>query len=727
MLNQNIKPRLYQETILATAALKNSLVVLPTGMGKTLISVLLIVQRLKQYPNGKTIILAPTRPLCEQHLKTLKSQLTIDENLVTLFTGQIKPEKREILFKEKQIIITTPQGLEHDLINNRIKLKDVSLLVVDEAHRAVKNYAYTFIAKQYNKQARFPRILALTASPGADLEKIQEVCTNLYIEDIEVRSSESPDVKPYIQDVKINYIKVDLPESFKKVQKFLKDCYKSKINELDAYNYLKKNDLVSKLDLLKAQAKLHSFIAQGDKSFEILKSISLCAEATKVQHGLEMIETQGVAATYAYLEKIMQDALTSKTKAVQNLAKDLNFRSAYHLTKQYFELKIEHPKQHELLNLIKRNSEKRIIVFTNYRDTGASLLNRINEITKAELFVGQAKRNGHGLSQKQQKALIEQFSNGDFNVLLATSVAEEGLDIPQVDLVIFYEPVPSAIRSIQRRGRTGRLEKGEMIMLIAKGTRDEAYRWSSHHKEKRMHRILQDLKKSLSLNPREKDAKLEQFSEELTVVVDDREKHSNIVKNLIDLNVTLKMERLDHGDYLLGSRVGVEFKTQKDFVDSIVDGRLLTQIKDLKRNFEKPLLIIEGSEDIFSQRNIHPNAIRGMLSAIAVSYQVPIIYTKSSHETASLFAVIAKRELSQGHKVHQTHTQKRKVLKDQQEYIISSIPGVGSTLSKPLLRQFNSIKNIANAELSDLEQIEGIGVKKAKEIQRVLTEKYNLD
>ena len=377
----------------------------------------------------------------------------------------------------------------------------------------------------------------------------------------------------------------------------------------------------------------------------------------------------------------------------------------------------------ELKNIIKENKEKKIIVFSNYRDTAANL---VSEIPNSKLFVGQAKRNGHGLSQKQQKELIEQFSNNEFQTLVATSVAEEGLDIPQVDLVIFYEPVPSAIRSIQRRGRTGRLEKGEMIMLVTKNTRDEAYRWASQSREKKMHRTLEGLKKSLKLNPKEKETKLEQFSEELAITIDDREKHSNITKQLIDQGVKINLERLDYGDYVLSDKVGIEFKTQKDFVDSIVDGRLLTQIKDLKRNFEKPLVIVEGSTDLYSQRNIHPNAIMGMLSAITVSFQVPILYTKSSQETAQLMTIIAKREQAKGPSTIQSHTQKKKTLKAQQEYIISSIPGVGQMLSKPLLRQFNSIKNLANSTIEQLESIEGVGKKKAQEIQRILTENYDL-
>ena len=195
---ENFKPRLYQETIFNTAVSRNTLVVIPTGMGKTALAMMLAVKRKQQHPNSKILIIAPTRPLVEQHLQTFKKYIKDQEDKFTLFTGYVKPEKRAELWKTAEYIFSTPQGLENDIINKRIKLEEVSLLVVDEAHRAVKDYSYVWVSKQYNKLAKYPRILALTASPGSDLEKIQEVVTNLSIETIEVRTDNDPDVKPYI-------------------------------------------------------------------------------------------------------------------------------------------------------------------------------------------------------------------------------------------------------------------------------------------------------------------------------------------------------------------------------------------------------------------------------------------------------------------------------------------------------------------------------------------------
>src|SRR3989338_4238689 len=196
---KDFEPRLYQQTIFATAAEKNTLVVLPTGMGKTNVFLMLAAQRLKQYPNSKILFIGPTRPLIEQYLNVFKAHFEISEEDMAVFTGMVSPEKRSELWKKAKIIFSTPQGLENDIISNRIKLEEVCLLGVDEAHRAVGDYAYPFVAKQYQKKARYPRILALTASPGSDMEKIKEVCQNLFIEEIEIRTEESPDVRPYIQ------------------------------------------------------------------------------------------------------------------------------------------------------------------------------------------------------------------------------------------------------------------------------------------------------------------------------------------------------------------------------------------------------------------------------------------------------------------------------------------------------------------------------------------------
>ena len=285
---KNFEPRLYQETILNTASEKNTLVVLPTGMGKTNIFLMLAAQRLKQFPNSKILFIGPTKPLIDQYMAVFKEHFEINENEMSVFTGMISPEKRAELWKKTKIVFSTPQGLENDIISNRINLREVCLLGVDEAHRAVGDYAYVFVAKQFMKLSSYPRIIALTASPRSDLEKIQEVCKNLFIEDIEVRTEDDPDVKPYVQQIQTDWVEVELPRVFIDIQKFLNLFLRERFEKLKQWGILKKADIrfVSKSDLLQLQGELRSRISQGEKDFTMWSAISVLAEVMKIYHAL---------------------------------------------------------------------------------------------------------------------------------------------------------------------------------------------------------------------------------------------------------------------------------------------------------------------------------------------------------------------------------------------------------------------------------------------------------
>jgi len=732
---KNFVPRLYQETIMASCAKSNCLVILPTGLGKTKTAILAAAQRLNSFPNSKILFLTVTKPLAEQIYNEVKECIDLDENKISLFTGSVSPKKREEMWKNSVVTVSTPQCIENDIINNRIDLQDVSLLIADEAHNAVKDYSYTWVTKQYQKKSKFPRIIGLTASPGSDLERIQEVCKNLYIEEIEIRTDNDPDVKPYVHEVNINWVNVELPKVFLEARKYLQDFLNDRLERLKKWGVLRRTDLryVNKTDLLNLQAQLRGRVSTGEKDFVLWNAISVLAEIMKVSHALELLETQGVVNLYNYMQKMQHDTINTKVKAVKNVVKDLNFRSAFVKVSKLYEEKVEHPKLIELQKiterLVKENPNVKIIVFNQYRDNAVDIVNKLNQISNinSKLFVGQLKKGETGLTQKEQKAVLDEFRKSKFNVLVATSIGEQGLDIPQVDTVIFYEPIPSAIRQIQRRGRTGRHGEGSVIVLMTKDTMDEGYRWAAHHKEKRMYRNLENLKRKLTLFLNTKEEKITNYIKEdkIKIFADFREKGSGAIKELIEQEVELKLDSLPNADYILSSRVGVEVKTVEDFVESIIDGRLLQQIKNLKNNFERPLLIIEGIEDIYSIRNVHANSIRGMLAAIAVSYGVPILYTKNFKDTASLLNIIAKREQEETGKDFSLHPEKRNLsIKEQQEYIISSLPGVGSALAKPLLKYFKNIKNVVNAEQKQLEEVEGIGKKKAEKIKDIVDREY---
>ena len=732
---RNFTPRLYQETIMASCVRGNCLIILPTGLGKTKTAILAAAQRLNAFPSSKILFLTVTKPLAEQIYNEVKECIDLDENKIALFTGSVAPKKRSDLWTNATITVSTPQCIENDIINGKIDLDNVSLLIADEAHNAVKDYSYTWVTKQYQKKSKWPRIIGLTASPGSDLEKIQEVCKNLYIEEIEIRTDKDPDVRPYVHEIDINWVKVELPKVFLEVRKYLQDFLNERLEKLKKWGILRRADLryVNKTDLLKLQAELRGRASTGERDFVLWNAISVLAEIMKVSHGLELLETQGIIPLHMYMQRLNNDASTTKVKAVKNVVKDLNFRSAFVKVSKLYEENVEHPKLVELQKiterLVKENSNIKIIVFNQYRDNAVDIVNKLNKINNidAKLFVGQLKKGETGLTQKEQKAVLDDFRAGKFNVLVATSIGEQGLDIPQVDTVIFYEPIPSAIRQIQRRGRTGRHGKGNVIVLMTKNTMDEGFRWSAHHKEKRMYRNLENLKRKLTLFLNTKEKKLTSYVKEdkIKIFADFREKGSGTIKELIEQEVELKLDSLPNADYILSSRVGVEVKTVDDFVQSIIDGRLLQQIKNLKNNFERPLLVIEGVEDIYSVRNVHANAIRGMLAAIGVSYGVPILYTKNFRDTASLLNIIAKREKEESGADFSLHPEKKAMsIKEQQEYIISSLPGVGVALAKPLLKHFKSIKNIVNAKKKELEKVEKIGKKKAEKIKDIVEREY---
>ncbi|HLC46866.1 MAG TPA: DEAD/DEAH box helicase [Candidatus Nanoarchaeia archaeon] len=732
---KDFTPRLYQETILDTCAKKNTLVVLPTGMGKTAIALMLSAQRLHNFPNSCAIFLAPTKPLAMQHKESFKRYMHYEDAQMVLFTGSVSPEERAEQWKSAKIIFGTPECIENDIISGRVDLSSVSLIIFDEAHRASGEYSYTFIAKQYASKAKFPRILALTASPGSDQEKIQQICSNLYIEDVEIRTEQDPDVKPYIQKTEVDWIMVDFPNAFSDVRRNLQELFADRVREIRNQGFLKstRSALPSKVEILQLQGQLQAELSQGSRAPELFRTLSLSAEAMKIQHGSELVETQGITPLLSYLERLNSEGQRGASKAVKNLVIDERFKTALIKTRTLSENGAEHPKLERVKALIQsmmNSGSKRIIVFNQYREMAVRIEKELSSVPGIfpVVFVGQTKKGETGLSQKKQKEIIDKFSNGGYNVLISTSVGEEGLDIPQVDAVIFYEPVPSAIRSIQRRGRTGRLEKGKVVILVTKGTRDESYRWSAKHKEKRMKSTLKDLKKAFTGVSEMRETSLNNYIApelDLKIFADDREKGAGLIKELVDLGVSVQLKRLDVGDYVISERCAIEYKKVPDFVNSILDGRLLEQLKGMRGLIQRPIIIIEGVEDLYSQRNVHPNAIRGMLATITVSYGVPILQTKTAKESAAIIALMAKREQDETTKHYSPHAEKKALtMKEMQEYIVSALPGVGGGLAKPLLQKFGNVRNVMTATTDELKEVEKIGEKKAKEIQRVLGEKY---
>jgi ERCC4-related helicase len=510
--NRSIELRSYQKNIADSAQRRNTMVILPTALGKTVISLLVCADMLYNYRDKRILVMAPTRPLVSQHRKYFSSVLKISEENIASVTGKILPYARRAVWDRTDIrlMFATPEVVKNDLEEGRLNLKDFGLLVFDEAHRAMKEYAYTSIAKEYINQSSCPYILAMTASPGAERKRIQEVCNNLFIEHIEYKSEDDPDVKPYVNAIDVKWEWLNLPEEYRYIVSILRSMLEEKIRWLTrngllmkAIKWIFKKDLIELGEALRYKLELTMEEQRGPVYIAMLNQSS----ALTLMYCLELIESQGSYSLKAFLDRIDEDENNAHTF----LLKDPRMMEIKTLVEGIVK---EHPKILHLLQLIKDhhhhhhhqlpsindvrnipNLKSKILVFTQYRDTARHIVEVLekNDI-KTSRFVGQAKRIGdEGMKQDEQAAVLESFRNSDFDVLVATSIAEEGLDIPEVDLVIFYEPISSEIRYIQRRGRAGRKSSGSVIILATKDTIDMRYLYASKIRVEKMTNSLNNI------------------------------------------------------------------------------------------------------------------------------------------------------------------------------------------------------------------------------------------
>ncbi|MHA1311952.1 MAG: DEAD/DEAH box helicase [Candidatus Helarchaeota archaeon] len=501
-----IEYREYQDSISDICLEKNTLVILPTALGKTIIAILTAVKLLDKDEKIKILMLAPTRPLVVQHLNTFKNLLNYNNKDFTILTGKILPKKRLMAWNSAKFIFATPQVIRNDLQNKRYNLKDIGLIIFDEAHHARKNYAYNYIASEYIKGYEKTRILGLTASPGKDEKSINEICENLFIEAIQFRSEYDDDVKDYITPITLFWHRLELPEEYNLILKILRDMVEENILKLKRQGLLiiKSTKIITKTDILELGKKLRVELnrATRRKKGYLYNAIVIQSALLSLMHGIELIETQGLLPFCNFLRKIEKDALHGKSKYSKLIVDHLKFEKLTYYCEFYRH--ILNPKLEKLAVLIKQelqeNANSKIIVFSQYRDTVIRIQEYLKTIdnVKAIKFVGQtSKENDPGLKQDEQARIIEDFKGDKYNVLIATCVAEEGLDIPAVDRVIFFEPIPSEIRYIQRKGRTSRHHIGRVDILLNKNTIDEAYFGAALSREKKMKKIIKKLNKKL--------------------------------------------------------------------------------------------------------------------------------------------------------------------------------------------------------------------------------------
>ena len=572
--NNSIESRLYQNIIFNSSKNKNSLIVLPTSLGKTVISALICAEILYNYKQSRILIMAPTRPLVLQHLLSFSSFLKVLDDQKILVTGKISPSTRKMIWDNKTIklIFATPEVIRNDLNESRLDLKDFGLIVFDEAHRAIKDYAYTLISKKYMQQSPNPHIVAMTASPGSDKNRIQQICNNLYIEHIEYRNEEDADVKPYVNPIELEWEFLELSEKYRQIILLFKSMLQEKLRWLIFRGLIKKNniDYVFKRDLLELAEVLQrnlKFSLNEEKGPLYLALLNQSA-ALSLMYCIELIESQGPFSLKTFIKRME----SSEGKAHSLILKDSRMKDIFKLLENV----TEHPKLIYILDLCKKekldtsankntnvllnNSQSsQILIFSHYRDTATHIVEELNKTgIKSFRFVGQSTRNNDiGMNQNEQSVILDSFRKKEFNVLVATSIAEEGLDIPEVKLVIFYEPVASEIRHIQRKGRTGRKSSGNVIILAAKDTVDMRILFASKRRIEKMKTIFKSMK--TILNPISRVSVPYNRLTELELV--DLDKNLNIEQNKLN-EKELKYEDNER-------KVIEKIKTKNEIIDRV--------------------------------------------------------------------------------------------------------------------------------------------------------------
>uniref|UniRef100_A0A8C9GB04 FA complementation group M n=1 Tax=Piliocolobus tephrosceles TaxID=591936 RepID=A0A8C9GB04_9PRIM len=474
----NCPVRDYQLHISRAALFCNTLVCLPTGLGKTFIAAVVMYNFYRWFPSGKVVFMAPTKPLVTQQIEACYQVMGIPQSHMAEMTGSTQAFTRKEIWCSKRVLFLTPQVMVNDLSRGACPAAEIKCLVIDEAHKALGNYAYCQVVRELVKYTNHFRILALSATPGSDIKAVQQVITNLLIGQIELRSEDSPDILAYSYERKVEKLIVPLGEELTAIQK----------------TYI-----------------------QGIQQGVIEGEFAICIS---LYHGYELLQQMGMRSLYFFLCGIM-DGTKGMTRSKNELGRNEDFMKLYnHLEcmfahtrstsadgvsaiqqgdknkkfvyghpklKKLEEVVIEHFKSWNAENTSeKKRDETRVMIFSSFRDSVqeiAEMLSQHQPIIRVMTFVGHASgKSTKGFTQKEQLEVVKQFRDGGYNTLVSTCVGEEGLDIGEVDLIICFDSQKSPIRLVQRMGRTGRKRQGRIVVILSEGREERIYNQSQSNK-----------------------------------------------------------------------------------------------------------------------------------------------------------------------------------------------------------------------------------------------------
>ncbi len=500
-LNDGVEARAYQLIAAKEALSGSTLLVMPTGLGKTAVQWMAMAHYMEK--PGKIVLVAPTTGLVDQQSRMAKEMLVINHEKIVILTGQISPNKRIDIWKNAKLVFATPHVIRNDARDGRISLKDVDLLIFDEAHHATGSDSMAELGDLYQSSNPNGIVLAATASPGVKEKKVLEIIERLGIERLHVSRRDDELVAPYSTSMEIEYHYLSLEENLESLLKSLKILENDEAELLRRGGFLTSKGIITTAAIEEAQRRASAAIGRGNvRGYDAARRIS---DLRRIHRLIDLISTQGIICASKYLQRSLEDN-KKKTKRFLGLPPVMKVLRDYNNCNEM------HPKPNIVSELVNKslNSSGKIIIFTEYRDTVDMLIEILSKIEGANpgKFVGQSSKGKQiGMSQKEQIEQLDKFREGRINILIATSVGEEGLDVPAADCVILYEPVPSAIRAIQRRGRTAREGDGDVHVLITKETRDEYVQHAAAKREIAMYNTLERMKKQSRLPRRTPSSK----------------------------------------------------------------------------------------------------------------------------------------------------------------------------------------------------------------------------
>ncbi|KAF7534182.1 hypothetical protein G7Z17_g13400 [Cylindrodendrum hubeiense] len=492
----------YQFSIVKNSLFNNTLVALPTGLGKTFIAATVMLNFHRWTKQAKLIFVAPTKPLVAQQIDACYNIAGIPRSETTLLTGDIPPALRVDEWQKRRVFFMTPQTLLNDISHGYADPKSIALMVIDEAHRAVGEYAYAKVTKLIRRFSKSFRVLALTATPGSKIETVQEVIDNLGISHCEIRTEESIDIRQYVHQRNVEQVVLDPSDEMILISELFTKALKPMTDKLSSQNiyYGRSPMAMTAYGLMQAQKEW--FATRGKHTNQGVQFMmrAVFSVLTSIAHSIKLLNFHGIKPFYdniADLRSEQEDKGEKGSKYKRQLIQDSSFQEMMDRISKWLKMDgfVGHPKLTALADTVLNHfmdrgegSATRVIVFSEYRDSAEDIVRMLNThqpLIKASIFVGQAdSKRGEGMKQAQQIEAIERFKQGHFNVLVATSIGEEGLDIGQVDLIVCYDSSASPIRMLQRMGRTGRKRAGNIVLLLMRGKEEDQFAKSKDSYEK---------------------------------------------------------------------------------------------------------------------------------------------------------------------------------------------------------------------------------------------------